>query len=456
MKQWKKTLLLMAAAVTLTAAGGGAAGAELAAAGFNEEALKTDAQETATDLVNGDYEAVEGKFDEAMSAQLDLENLQASWEAATKDLGDYIGQVSVKGVESSGYYMVSVLEHFENNGLNVRLVYDTESRIAGMQCTYASVGEEEPEADAAYTQEKMTVTADPDFPLDGILTLPKDVENPPVVILVQGSGTTDKNEEISGNKPFQDIAWGLAEQGIATLRYDKRYFAKPEAAPELSEMNLRLEMLDDLAAAITLMESDERVDNQQVFVLGHSLGGLMAPAIAVEHPELSGVISMAGTLRPLWEVSYDQVEEAFAALDETTLSEEEKTAVEEQKAQMAKDFDTLRAGFSDLPDDTVLAGIPVGYWKSMDEYQGMNFIDEVTMPMLILQGDADFQVYPDKDYTLWEDTIGDRDNVVFHLYEGLNHLMMPTQGKRDASEYQVKSHVDPQVISDIAEFIKTY
>ncbi|MDD2959428.1 MAG: alpha/beta fold hydrolase [Lachnospiraceae bacterium] len=456
MKQWKKTLLLMAAAVTLTAAGGGAAGAELAAAGFNEEALKTDAQETATDLVNGDYEAVEVKFDEAMSAQLDLENLQASWEAATKDLGDYIGQVSVKGVESSGYYIVSVLEHFENNGLNVRLVYDTESRIAGMQCTYAAVGEEEPEADASYTQEKMTVTADPDFPLDGILTLPKDVEKPPVVILVQGSGTTDKNEEISGNKPFQDIAWGLAEQGIATLRYDKRYFAKPEAAPELSKMNLRLEMLDDLAAAITLMESDERVDNQQVFVLGHSLGGLMAPAIAVEHPELSGVISMAGTLRPLWEVSYDQAAEAFAALDETTLSEEEKTAVEEQKAQMAKDFDTLRAGFSDLPDDTVLAGIPVGYWKSMDEYQGMNFIDEVTMPMLILQGDADFQVYPDKDYTLWEDTIGDRDNVVFHLYEGLNHLMMPTQGKRDASEYQVKSHVDPQVISDIAEFIKTY
>lgn len=76
------------------------------------------------------------------------------------------------------------------------------------------------------------------------------------------------------------------------------------------------------------------------------------------------------------------------------------------------------------------------------------------MPMLILQGEADFQIYADVDYPLWQEKLADRDNVVFHLYPGLNHLMMPTQNKRDVSEYQVKSNVDQQVIDDIAAFVK--
>lgn len=120
---------------------------------------------------------------------------------------------------------------------------------------------------------------------------------------------------------------------------------------------------------------------------------------------------------------------------------------------MEADTKILREDLDNQPDDGMLLGIPARYWKSIKEYCGMNFINEVKMPVLVLQGDADFQVYPEKDYALWQEALGGRDNVVFHLYEGLNHLMMPTQGKRDITEYAVKSHVDTQVIDDIAEFI---
>ena len=92
----------------------------------------------------------------------------------------------------------------------------------------------------------------------------------------------------------------------------------------------------------------------------------------------------------------------------------------------------------------------------MREYEGMNFISEISLPKWILQGDADFQVYADKDYVLWQQTLRDRENVDFALFEGLNHLMMQTQGKRDISEYAVKSTVSEDVIIDIAEFVHKY
>ena len=96
------------------------------------------------------------------------------------------------------------------------------------------------------------------------------------------------------------------------------------------------------------------------------------------------------------------------------------------------------------------------YWRSLQQMDAMKAVEQLDIPLLILQGDADFQVYPDKDYTLWQQTLQSRDNAEFHLYSGLNHLFMPTQGKQDVSEYAVQSQVDSQVITDIAAFVQQY
>ena len=83
----------------------------------------------------------------------------------------------------------------------------------------------------------------------------------------------------------------------------------------------------------------------------------------------------------------------------------------------------------------------------------MDVLEQISMPILILQGDADFQVYPDRDYPLWLTALEGRENAVFHLYAGLNHMMMPTQGRRDLSEYAVRNTVSEEVIADIVRFI---
>ena len=427
----------------------------------DEESMKADAQKVAEDLQAGDFAAVTEKFSAEMAAALDEKSLESSWNSVVAVLGDFIETLSVETYERDAYFCVDILEHYENNGLKLHIVYDAQGKIAGMQITYADVepyleteaqsGEEE----LSYTEEEVTVTADERVPLGGTLTLPRDTEKPPVVILVHGSGSSDRDENINGNKPFADIAHGLAARGIAVLRYDKRYYTYP-GCPDVGSaemVTLREETLDDVDAAIKLMQEDARVDGSRIFVLGHSLGGCLSPAIAAEHPQLAGIISMAGSLRPLWEIVYDQNQEAIAAAKEGGLTDEEQAQLVEAAEQIETSVKVLREELEAQPDDELLLGIPVRYWKSNKEYCGENFIDQVEMPVLILQGDADFQVYPEKDYVLWQETLAGRDNAVFHLYEGLNHLMMPTQGKRDITEYSVKGHVDEQVIDDIAEFI---
>ena len=415
-----------------------------------------EAEEVFDALLAGDFAAVAARFDENMAAVLDADGLEQSWSAVAPLLGDYLGRGEAELVTQDGYTVAVLQARFANSNLKVQIAYDDAGRIGGMQMQpVAPETTDSVEETGAWTEVELTVEADPAYPLGATLCLPEGGEGlPPVVVLVQGSGSSDRNEAVLQNAPFRDIAHGLAELGVATLRYDKRTFVYPECAGDSGlDIDIRAEMLDDVNAAIDLMRTDGRVDGSRIFVLGHSLGGMMVPAIAAENPDLAGAISMAGSLRRLWEIVYDQNQEVIAAYDGVELPEAQRAALDAQVAQIEADMEVFRTGIDGLADDALLLGVPVRYWRSLEQYAGDHFLDAIDLPLLILQGDADFQVYADVDYPLWQEALAGRDNVTFCLYEGLNHLMMPTQGLRDTTEYVTPSHVREDVIADIADFV---
>ena len=414
-----------------------------------------EAEEVFDALLAGDFAAIAERFDENMAAVLDADGLEQSWSAVAPMLGDYLGRGEAELNEQDGYTVAVLEARFANSNLKVQIAFDADGRIAGMQMQPVAPETAAEEETGAWTEVELTVEADPAYPLGATLCLPEGGEGlPPVVVLVQGSGSSDRNEAVLQNAPFRDIAHGLAELGVATLRYDKRTYVYPECAGDSGlDIDIRAEMLDDVNAAIDLMRTDARVDGSRIFVLGHSLGGMMVPAIAAENPDLAGAISMAGSLRRLWEIVYDQNQEAIAAYDAVELPEAQRAVLDEQVAQIEADMEVFRTGIDGLADDALLLGIPVRYWRSLEQYAGDHFLDAIDLPLLILQGDADFQVYADVDYPLWQEALAGRDNVTFCLYEGLNHLMMPTQGLRDTTEYVTPSHVRADVIADIADFV---
>ena len=127
--------------------------------------------------------------------------------------------------------------------------------------------------------------------LPGTFAAPKNLKEYPAVVFVHGSGSSDRNETAGQIKPFQDLAWGLAERGIAYYRYDKISYVYGKELAEDKEFTVYDETVNDAAAAVKMLREQEGVS--KVYVVGHSQGALMMGEIAREG-QPDGCIMMAG------------------------------------------------------------------------------------------------------------------------------------------------------------------
>lgn len=409
-------------------------------AGQNGQGKYTSVSETyAREMAGGSFQEVADHFSAAVKAKLNADTMKETWDKTVADYGSFIGIYKTSESADSKYTTDVVILKYENNGLQLTLVYNSADEIDGIWMKQYTV----PSVVSGDTYEETAIqVGDSSYPLDGILTVPKNIQNPPVAILVQGSGSTDMDETIGANKPFQDIARGLAEKGIATIRYNKRYYQYSQLYTKTS--TVKDEILDDVTSAIALAKANGSVNPQKIFVIGHSLGGMLAPKIAQDNPDVAGIVSMAGSPRKLEDILLDQNKDALNSGKET---KEQYAAVEVQVKQI-KDLTDK--------DDKDILGTNSHYWYSMNQIDTGSIAENLTIPMLILQGSADFQVYPGVDYAQWQSLLGSKSNVTFHEYDNLNHLFMQSNGKKDLTEYDIAEHVDGNVIADIASFIQAY
>lgn len=282
-----------------------------------------------------------------------------------------------------------------------------------------------------------------EFHLPAKLTLPKDVKNAPLVVLVHGSGPNDMDESIGPNFPFRDIAWGLASQGIAVLRYDKR--TKVAAGKLGNAITVDEEVIFDAITALDSGRVNPNIDAKRTFLLGHSLGAMLAPEIAMRDGKLAGVLLLAGTPRSLAKVMVDQFD--YLKRLPANSSAEAQGMIGDLEVQLER---LMRR--EPKPDDLVM-GAPASYFYDLDLRNSMKFAQSVKVPMLFLQGARDYQVLP-LDLDLWQTGLEGHSNATFKLYPDLNHLFMTGTGKATPTEYSRPGHVSADVVADIARFVQ--
>ena len=306
----------------------------------------------------------------------------------------------------------------------------------------------EAKADNAQMKETDIKVVTGKFELPGILCMPQGKEAVAAVILVQGSGPNDRDETIGPNKPFRDLAWGLAAQGIASIRYDKRtkaYGAKIVAEGENPSMEN--EYVQDVLSAVQLAKNTPGIDSKRVYIVGHSQGAMLAPRFAQRCKDIKGIVMMSANARPLEDLVPAQMQYIFS-LD--SLSKEEEKQLAEITEQVANVKKLGTKGFN--PKITLPLGLPASYWKDINDYHQLKVARLLTCPILILQGERDYQVTMD-DFSLWRKELSEKSNVTFKSYSKLNHLYMEGSGKSSPSEYYQIGSIPEYVTKDIANWI---
>ncbi len=423
-----------------------------------EDALIVKARAFLEALNRGDFQTAAADFDETMMKVSGPEKLAEFWKQVPSQLGAFKKQTAARRDQLGSYDIALVTCEFEKITLDARVVFDKAGKIAGFQLVPSlPPAKYEPPtyADPAKFEEREVTVGNGDWTLPGTLAVPKGEGPFPAVVLVHGSGPNDRDETLGPNKPFKDIAWGLATKGIAVLRYEKRtrvYGPRLVADSALAaSFTVKEETIDDALKAVRLLQQTPQIDGKRIFVLGHSLGGMLIPRIALEGKDLgiAGFIIMAGLTRPLEETYLQQM--TYLANLDGQLSEDDKKQLDEINKTVAK-IQSLKE--TDIGSGEKLINAPPSYWLDLRGYSPPDVALKIEKPMLILQGSRDYQVTA-KDFENWKKALDGRPGAEFRLYPKLNHLFFEGQGIPNPNEYTlIHGCVAEYVIADIAAFIQ--
>lgn len=298
-------------------------------------------------------------------------------------------------------------------------------------------------AEPDYEETDVTVGQAP-YVLEGVLTMPKEAseETPvPVCVFVHDFGAFDHDLTMGQTTFFADLADALGKMGVASLRYDSRAYAYPDAQAE----TVYDEAVEDALAACQLLKDNPLVDQERIVLVGLGFGGMIAPRIVSQSEgAFTAMIILGSTPKTLIEWYCATQPEAYDALGEETQGTIEKmvkkiSSVSEEEARALTLFG--KNGYY--------------FWEDL-HYNAVDLIKELKVPTYIGQGRRDPIVSEDDGRIAYADAIGDNMTFMsFKAFRGLNHILMNdlTVNEDGLPEYAVATHIDTQAGRTLAQWV---
>jgi len=397
------------------------------------------------------FDSCAASFDTLLSNKVSTVMLSKIWASFPQYFGDYKGISEVKSEWKDSLEKVTMLCAFERVKVNLNLVYAPSDKIvgitfvpAGSALSYKLPGYAKL---SAYSEQKLVIESGK-YKLPAVLCLPNNVKNPTVAVLLAGSGPNDKDETIGPNKILKDLAVGLASMGVASLRYDKRTLVYGEEFQKSTNITIQEEVVEDALSAVKLLGRLPETKSSKLMVVGHSLGGMCAPLVALKSSKIKAVVMLAANARPLEDLLPEQFEYIYS-LDSLDADEKKDLLELNRQVKMVKDPVQLKR----LPADSLPLGVPYSYWQSLNKYDQVATAKKLRQPILVLQGKRDYQVVM-KDFEIWKTALQSSEKNKFIVYDKLNHLFLSGEGKSTPAEYQKQGNVEEEVIRNIADWLK--
>lgn len=313
--------------------------------------------------------------------------------------------------------------------------------------------------------------------MSGTLTLPSATGNYPAAILISGSGAQNRDEETFGHKPFLIIADHLTKHGIAVLRYDDRGVGKSTGNFKAATT---VDFASDVASAVEFLKTREEITRNNIGLIGHSEGGMIAPMVASNSKDVSFIVLLAGPGIEIRKVLLMQ-QKLIAKADGVSESDIEKyiLPIHEEAYRLISESDdsrTLKADLitlieqsyedtpsellpSDMSKEEVLS-IQSDKWSSewfrnFLNYDPAPILERVTCPVLALNGGKDLQVTPKENLSAISDALkrGGNASVTVKELPNLNHLFQNCETGSPAEYDAIEQTFSPVALKEITDWI---
>jgi len=405
----------------------------------NAQSSKDVSSKFLNDIVEKNWDDAESFFSQVVKQKISAKTLEQVFNGLKPQIGELISFDSISNRKNQALY----IGHFTSSSLTIEVNFDDSSKIAGFFFLPLSKLYKIPQySDESKYYSRSTFVVTDNLKLPAVITLPNNQSNisVPVVIFIGGSGPNDMDESIEAEKPFNDISIGLAVNGIASLRYDKRTYIYHNLPANIT---IKEEYLIDVKNAIKLAKTIPGIDTSKIFILGHSLGGMLCPLILKENPFICGAILLEANARPLEDLMYDQ-------------------GVHLSKIGVGNNQFDLQAIFTASNDikkitiqDTSKTYLNVkgSYWLSLNQYNPIQTALELkNQKLFIIQGGDDYQVTP-TDFNLWK-KLNKNVNISFKFYPLINHALVEGDGSLSPREYDIPLNSPIYLSNDISTWIK--
>jgi len=401
-------------------------------------------------LVKQDFPAAQAMLNASMAGQLTVPALEQLWKKVQQGVGPFRRVTGVRIESSDSNDVVFLTCEFEKGTFDLRLPVDKSGHIGGLNLSRHVEYKPPDYVDTSSFHEKEVIVGSGVWSVHGTLTIPNGEGPFPALVLVHGSGAANRDYALGPNMAFRDLAWGVATRGVAVLRYNKSVNEHPEMVSKLPRFTVKEETIDDALSAVALLRKTPGIDPRRIFVLGHSLGATLVPRIAKADPGIAGLVVMGGTTHSLVDLLVPQTIHNLTQHGSMTAAQQKM--VDRLREQVARANDPALT--PDAPASELPLGMSASYILDLRGYHPEQVARELKQPILILQGERDYQVTME-DFETWKSGLAGKKNVEFRSYPKLNHLFMPGEGVSTDEEYAQPGHIWQPVVEDIAAWVKS-
>jgi alpha/beta superfamily hydrolase len=338
---------------------------------------------------------------------------------------------------------------------------------------------QEPKKPYAYFSEDVTfLNEEANIRLSGTLTLPSKGKNHPVVILITGSGAQNRDEEIFGHKPFLVISDHFTKNGIAVLRFDDRGFGRSTGNFKTATS---LDFSYDVESAVEYLKTRKEINKNQIGLVGHSEGGIVAPLVASRSKDIGFIILLAAPAIRLDSVLLMQDELIARILG---VSETEIKKIKQRNSEIyalvgkSTDLRLLKADLSKLAKEKNILDAPAQlmppkmtkeqfisaqlenlsspWFQYVMKYDPGSTLKKVRCPVLAINGEKDVQVPPKENLQTINDILkrAGNEKVTTKELAGLNHLFQECDNGSPLEYQTIEQTFSPVALVLMSEWIR--